>query len=80
MIGQELLAVFSYSAFIIARCVELRYILASKKEKADKLRLHRMDFVSYRMIAFGFLMLTVTILTGSLWAEQFRSYCLHLQV
>ena len=29
-----------------------------------------MDYMSYRMIAFGFLMLTITILTGALWAEQ----------
>ncbi len=63
-------AVFSYSAFIIAGCVGLRYILASKKENADELKLHRMDYMSYRMIAFGFLMLTITILTGALWAEQ----------
>ena len=63
-------AVFSYSAFIIAGCIGLGYILASKKGNADELRLHRMDFMSYRLIAFGFLMLTITILTGALWAEQ----------
>ncbi len=63
-------AVFSYAAFIIAGCIGLRYIMASKKGNAEELSLHRMDYMSYRLIAFGFLMITVTILTGALWAEQ----------
>ena len=63
-------AVFSYSAFIIAGCVGLRYLIVSKKGSADELKLHQMDYLSYRMIALGFLLLTVTILSGALWAEQ----------
>ena len=63
-------AVFSYSAFIIAGCVGLRYLIVSKKGTADELKLHQMDYLSYRMIALGFLLLTVTILSGALWAEQ----------
>ena len=63
-------AVFSYSAFIIAGCVSLRYLIVSKKGSADELKLHQMDYLSYRMIALGFLLLTVTILSGALWAEQ----------
>ena len=63
-------AVFSYSAFIIAGCVGLRYLIVSKKGNADEFKLHQMDYLSYRMIALGFLLLTVTILSGALWAEQ----------
>ena len=63
-------AVFSYSAFIIAGCVGLRYLIVSRKGSADELKLHQMDYLSYRMIALGFLLLTVTILSGALWAEQ----------
>ena len=63
-------AVFSYSAFIIAGCVGLRYLIVSKKGSADELKLHQMDYLSYRMIALGFLLLTITILSGALWAEQ----------
>ena len=64
-------AVISYSAFVIAGCVGLRYILVSKKGKEDDtFKLQQMDFLSYRMIALGELMLTVTILTGAFWAEQ----------
>ena len=29
-----------------------------------------MDYLSYRLIALGVLMLTVTILSGAIWAEQ----------
>ena len=63
-------AVFSYSAFIIAGCVGLRYLIVSRKGSADELKLHQMDYLSYRMIGLGFLLLTVTILSGALWAEQ----------
>ena len=64
-------AVISYSAFVVAGCVGLRYILLSKKNREeDSLRLQQMDWLSYRLVALGVLMLTVTILTGAIWAEQ----------
>ncbi len=64
-------AVVSYSAFIVAGCVGLRYLLLRKKEGEDSaLRLEQMDYLSYRLIALGVLMLTVTILSGAIWAEQ----------
>ncbi len=63
-------AVLSYAAFVLAGCVGLRYVLLAKKEGADAARLRQMDFLSYRMVAFGFLFLTVVILSGAIWAEQ----------
>ena len=64
-------AVFSYSAFVLAGCAGLRYLLMSRKGKEpDALKLQQMDFLAYRLIALGFLLLTVTILTGAIWAEQ----------
>ena len=63
-------AVFSYSGFMIAACVSLRYMMLCKKESTEPGQLEKLDYLSYRMIAFGFLMLTVTILTGCIWAEQ----------
>ena len=64
-------AVISYSAFIVAGCVGLRYLLLEKKGRAeDALRLEQMDYLSYRLVALGVLMLTVTILSGAIWAEQ----------
>ena len=63
-------AVLSYAAFVIAGCISLRYLLAVKKGNADKRALDQMDYFSYRMVAFGFLFLTVVILSGAIWAEQ----------
>ena len=62
-------AVLSYAAFVIAGCVGLRYLLSVKKG-ADDRALDQMDYISYRMVAFGFLFLTVVILSGAIWAEQ----------
>ena len=63
-------AVLSYSAFVIAGCIALRYLLMLKKGSADERTLSQMDYISYRMVAFGFLFLTVVILSGAIWAEQ----------
>ena len=62
-------AVLSYAAFVIAGSIGLRYLLAQKKG-ADSRSLEQMDYISYRMVAFGFLFLTVVILSGAIWAEQ----------
>ena len=64
-------AVFSYAAFILAGCVGLRYLLTERKQNAgDERKLRQMDYLSYRLVAFGFLFLTVVILSGAIWAEQ----------
>ncbi|MCR5135853.1 MAG: c-type cytochrome biogenesis protein CcsB [Oscillospiraceae bacterium] len=63
-------AVLSYAAFVIAGCIGLRYLLSVKKGSADERALAQMDYISYRMVAFGFLFLTVVILSGAIWAEQ----------
>ena len=63
-------AVFAYSAFMLAGCIGLRYIRMKKQETADELKLQQMDYLSYRLVGFGFLFLTVVILSGAIWAEQ----------
>ena len=64
-------AVLSYSAFILAGCAGLRYLLLSRRgEQADSVKLQQMDYMGYRLVAFGFLFLTVVILSGAIWAEQ----------
>lgn len=63
-------AVLSYASFVIAGSISLRYLLTVKKENADQKALDQMDYLSYRMVAFGFLFLTVVILSGAIWAEQ----------
>ena len=62
-------AVISYAAFVIAGSIGLRFLIAAKKGADDK-ALDQMDYISYRMVAFGFLFLTVVILSGAIWAEQ----------
>ena len=63
-------AVFSYSAFMLAGATGLRYLVTARKPDADEAKLRRMDHLSYRLVALGVFLLTVTILTGAIWAEQ----------
>lgn len=64
-------AAIAYSAFVIAGGASLRYLLLSRKHDADNTsKLNQMDYMSYRLIALGFLFLTITILIGAIWAEQ----------
>lgn len=62
-------ASFSYSAFLLAGAAGIRYILTYKKDPQDE-RLEKMDYMIYRLIAVGLLLLTITILTGAIWAEE----------
>ena len=55
----------------IACFLGIRYLTmlrrgASPEDKA----MQDLDYLSYRMIAFGFIFLTLVILTGCIWAEQ----------
>ena len=63
-------AVFSYAAFVLAGCVSIRYLYMKKKGTADELKLQQMDYLCYRLVGFGFLFLTIVILSGAIWAEQ----------
>ena len=63
-------AVLAYAAFVIAGCVGARDLILSKKAGDDQKALEQMDFLSYRLVSFGFLFLTVVILSGAIWAEQ----------
>ncbi len=64
-------AVLSYAAFVLAGCISLRYLLMHRKGRSeDEAKLMQMDYLSYRLVAFGFLFLTVVILSGAIWAEQ----------
>ena len=63
-------AVFSYSAFLIAGCVSLRYVLWHRKGEApDSLKMKKLEYLSYRLVALGFVLLTAVIVIGAIWAE-----------
>ena len=63
-------AVLSYAAFVIAGCIGARYIVLSRREGTEEKTMGQMDYLSYRLVGFGFLFLTVVILSGAIWAEQ----------
>ncbi len=65
-------AVISYGSFAVACGLAIMYLLNEKKmDKTDsKLPdVEAYDYLSYRIIAFGFLMLTVVIVSGAIWAK-----------
>lgn len=64
-------ATFSYASFAISGALGVRYlVLAGKGHKEDETRMRQTDFMAYRLICLGFLLLTVVILSGAIWAEQ----------
>ena len=64
-------ATFSYASFAISGALGVRYIiLASKGHDESEVRMRQTDFMTYRLICLGFLLLTVVILSGAIWAEQ----------
>ena len=63
-------AAVSYAAFVAAGGAGLRCLLLWKREGGETARIRQTDRLAYRMIALGFLLLTVTILSGAIWAEQ----------
>lgn len=64
-------AVISYSSFAVACFCGLRYLLSLKKGmKETDAAMKSLDYLAYRMVALGFLFLTIVILSGCIWAEQ----------
>ena len=62
-------AAFSYAAFLLAGAAGIRYLYTEKKDARSPV-LDDIDFMIYRLIALGLLLLTVTIVSGAIWAEQ----------
>lgn len=67
-------AVISYGAFAVAAGLSTMYLLNMRqgKQSTGKGALpdaEVCDYLSYRVIAFGFLMLTLVIITGAIWAK-----------
>lgn len=64
-------AAFSYAAFAIAGGLGANYLLQLKKGMPeDGARMRQIDYLSYRLVCLGFLLLTVVIFSGAIWAEQ----------
>ena len=64
-------ATFSYASFAIAGGLGAYYLMQLKKgHSEDETRMRQTDYMTYRLISLDFLLLTVVILSGAIWAEQ----------
>lgn len=65
-------AVIAYGSFAVACGLSIMYLINEKKMNKIDSKLpdvEAYDYLSYRVIAFGYLMLTVVIITGAIWAK-----------
>ncbi|MCK4873032.1 MAG: cytochrome c biogenesis protein CcsA, partial [Phycisphaerales bacterium] len=56
----------SYGAFYAAFCTAILWLAIWRKRESKKM----LDQLAYHMMAFGFLMLTLGIISGAIWAKQ----------
>jgi cytochrome c-type biogenesis protein CcsB len=66
------LAILSYGSFAVATGTSCMYLIKNKKGDKDH-RLpekEKLDEMSYRAVLLGFLFLSMTIITGALWAKK----------
>ena len=69
------LAILSYGAFAVAAGISAMYLMRDKfssdsflsKSMADK---EQLDLIAYRIIAFGYIFLSLVMITGAIWAES----------
>lgn len=62
-------AIVSYGSFAVACGLSVMYLIGLKNDKSSFDR-EASDYLSYRVIAFGFLMLSLVIITGAIWAKH----------
>ncbi len=64
-------AAFSYAAFAIAGGLGAGYLVKIRNGKSEEdAVMKQLDYMGYRLICLGFLLLTVVIFSGAIWAEQ----------
>lgn len=67
---------FGYAALTLAFCVSLLFLLKSAGKNPDSgFRAHipgfrTLDDLTYQLVIFGFLFITIGLITGAVWAEQ----------
>lgn len=73
------LAFLGYAMFALAAVVSLTYLLYESRLKSKRPvgppeaglpSLEKLDRVNYRLLAWGFLMLSLAIVTGAIWADS----------
>jgi cytochrome c-type biogenesis protein CcsB len=72
------LAFLGYALFVLAATVSLVYLVYERRLKAKRLSLNdagsapsleKLDRVNYHLLGWGFLMLTLAIASGAIWAD-----------
>lgn len=67
-------AIISYGSFAIACGVSIMFLIINKLKPENSivksLPVEILDTISYRAIALGFIMLTLVIISGAIWADQ----------
>ena len=72
------LAFLGYSMFVLAAAVSLVYLIYESKLKAKRMMrpahidvpsLEKLDRINYRLLVWGFLMLSLAIISGAIWAD-----------
>lgn len=68
-------AIISYGAFGVSFAVSLIFLVRERMKENSFWEAHvpaknKLDMISYRAVALGFLFLTFVIVTGAIWAEQ----------
>lgn len=68
-------AIISYGSFAVAAGLSAMYLISSSNKGKEKNNgvmpnIEVCDYLSYRVIAFGYLMLTLVIVTGAIWAKS----------
>lgn len=68
-------AIISYGAFGVSFAVSFMFLLRQKMEGNAFWKEHipneqKLDMISYRAVAFGFLFLTFVMISGAIWAER----------
>ncbi|MGL4985646.1 MAG: c-type cytochrome biogenesis protein CcsB [Treponemataceae bacterium] len=68
-------AIISYGAFGVSFATSILYLIRSKMadsefNKKNIPSLDKIDLITYRTVALGFLFLTLVIVTGAIWAER----------
>jgi len=66
LIFHVLTCMVSYGAFFAAFCMAILWLLVWRRREAGK----TVDALAHQTMAFGFLLLTVGIVSGSVWARQ----------
>ena len=56
----------SYGAFLAAFCMAILWLVLWRKRESGRL----VDRMSYHLMAFGFLLLTIGVISGAVWARE----------